>query len=153
MRQPLAHLLGIVLLTISSMVMVHPQSSKPAANSSARSTGIAVEEFSFLIKDFQLDHQTEHHNLNISISYRYVPNITKARYPDFRWLAKDVETFLSNYPNEDDYWEIVNKEVTSMLMKKYSALASLTCELKVDPSGKVPYTRSSRVTRTRRGSR
>lgn len=151
MRQPLAHLLGIVLLTISSMVMVYPQSSTPAGNSSARASGNAVEEFSFLIKDFQLDHQTEHHNLNISLSYRYVANISKADYPDFRWLAKDVETFLTNYPNEDDYWEIVNKGVTSMLMRKYAALASLTCEFRVDPSGKVPYTRSSRVTRTRRG--
>jgi hypothetical protein len=153
MRQPLAHLLGIVLLTISSMVTAYPQSSTPAGNSSARSIGAAVEEFSFLIKDFQLDHQTEHHNLNISLSYRYVANITKADYPDFRWLAKDVETFLQNYPNEHDYWEIVNKEVTSMVMRKYSALASLTCEFKVDPSGKVPYTRFSRVTRTRRNSR
>lgn len=153
MRQPLAHVLGIVLLTISSTVMVYPQSSTPAGNSSARSSGNAVEEFSFLIKDFQLNHQTEHHNLNISISYRYVANITKADYPDFRWLAKDVETFLTNYPNEDDYWEIVNKGVTSLLMRKYPALANLTCEFKVDPSGKVPYTRSSRVTRTRRGSR
>lgn len=143
MRQQSRRLLGIVLLTISSGLVVYSQSParpKPAP---------LVEEFSFLIKDFKIDHQTEHNTLNISISFRYVPNIAKADYPDFRWLAKDVETLLTNYPNEDDYWEIVNKQITSLLLTKYRSLASVTCELKVDPSRLVPYTRSSRVTRER----
>ena len=108
-----------------------------------------VEEFSFVIKDFKMDHQTQTNNLNISISYRYIANIQKADYPDFRWLAKDVETLLSNYPNKDDYWEIVNKQITSLLLNKYPGITSVTCELKVDPSSLVPYTRSSRVTRER----
>jgi len=108
-----------------------------------------VEEFSFVIKDFKMDHQTQTNNLNISISYRYVANIQKADYPDFRWLAKDVETLLSNYPNKDDYWEIVNKQITALLLNKYPGITSITCELKVDPSSLVPYTRSSRVTRER----
>ena len=108
-----------------------------------------VEEFSFVIKDFKMDHQTQTNNLNISISYRYIANIQKADYPDFRWLAKDVETLLSNYPNKDDYWEIVNKQITALLLNKYPGITSVTCELKVDPSSLVPYTRSSRVTRER----
>ena len=114
-----------------------------------RSSRSLVEEFSFVLKDFRMDHQAQANNLNISLSYRYAPNITKADYPDFRWLAKDVETFLTNYPNEDDYWEIVNKQITALLLKKYSGVAAVTCEIKVDPTGVVPYTRSSRVTRER----
>ena len=108
-----------------------------------------VEEFSFQIKDFKMDHQTQTNNLNIYISYRYVANIKKADYPDFRWLAKDVETLLSNYPNKDDYWEIVNKQITSILLNKYRGITSVTCEIKVDPSSLIPYARSSRVTRER----
>ncbi len=108
-----------------------------------------TEEFSFQIKDFKMDHQTQTNNLNISISYRYIANIQKPDYPDFRWLAKDVETLLSNYPNKDDYWEIVNKQITSMLLNKYAGITSVTCEIKVDPSSLIPYTRSSRVTRNR----
>ena len=108
-----------------------------------------TEEFSFQIKDFKMDHQTQTNNLNISISYRYIANIRKPDYPDFRWLAKDVETLLSNYPNKDDYWEIVNKQITSMLLNKYRGLTSVTCEIKVDPSSLIPYARSSRVTRER----
>ena len=108
-----------------------------------------IEEFSFQIKDFRMDHQTQTNNLNISISYRYTTNIQKADYPDFRWLAKDVETLLSNYPNKDDYWEIVNKQITSILLNKYPGITSITSDLKVDPSSLIPYTRSSRVTRER----
>ena len=114
--------------------------------------GQLIEEFSFSLKDFKMDHQGEVNNLNISISFRYVNNITKADYPDFRWLAKDVETLLNKYPNRDDYWEIVNKQVTALLLKKYPALVSVTCEVKVDPSRLVPYARSSRVTRERTGN-
>jgi hypothetical protein len=123
------------------------------ACSSAAYSQALVEEFSFTIKDFRMDHQTQTNNLNISISYRYIANIQKSEYPDFRWLAKDVESLLANYPNKDDYWEIVNKQITSLLLNKYPGIASVTCDLKVDPSSLVPYTRSSRVTRERRMSR
>ncbi len=119
------------------------------ACSSAAYSQSLTEEFSFQIKDFKMDHQTQTNNLNISISYRYIANIQKADYPDFRWLAKDVETLLSNYPNKDDYWEIVNKQITWMLLNKYRGITSVTCEIKVDPSSLIPYTRSSRVTRER----
>jgi hypothetical protein len=120
-----------------------------ACSSVAYSQSSLIEEFSFQIKDFKMDHQTQTNNLNITISYRYIANIKKSDYPDFRWLAKDVETLLSNYPNKDDYWEIVNKQITSLLLNKYKGITSVTCEIKVDPSSLIPYVRSSRVTRYR----
>ena len=123
-----------------------------AACSSVAYSQALVEEFSFAIKDFKMDHQTQTNNLNITISYRYIANIQKSDYPDFRWLAKDVESLLANYPNTDDYWEIVNKQITLTLLNKYAGIASVTCDLKVDPSSLVPYTRSSRVTRDRAAS-
>src|SRR6185369_144141 len=89
------------------------------ACSSAAYSQALVEEFSFTIKDFKMDHQTQTNNLNMTISYRYVVNIQKSDYPDFRWLAKDVESLLANYPNKDDYWEIVNKQITLQLLNKY----------------------------------
>ena len=136
-----------ILFTTQSLPAVYSQT--PERSSSRKMAGSLVEEFSFLLKDFRMDHQGQANNLNISISYRYRANITKADYPDFRWLAKDVETLLSNYPNEDDYWEIVNKQITAQLLKKYPGVVAITCEIKVDPSSVVPYTRTSRVTRER----
>ncbi len=137
----------VILAIVTTVPAVYSQTPEHA--SSSRMAGSLVEEFSFLIKDFRMDHQGQANNLNLSISYRYAANITKADYPDFRWLAKDVETLLSSYPNEDDYWEIVNKQITALLLKKYPGIVSVTCEVKVDPSSVVPYTRSSRVTRER----
>jgi hypothetical protein len=69
-----------------------------------------VEEFSFLIKDFKIEHQGETNNLNITIQYRYRVDISDSEYPDFRLVAKDIEMFLTNYPNEKDYWEILNRK-------------------------------------------
>src|ERR1044071_2471065 len=140
------------ILLILAVVAIAPAvySQSPERSSSTRMSSSLVEEFSFLLKDFRMDHQGQANNLNISISYRYAANITKADYPDFRWLAKDVETFLTSYPNEDDYWEILNKQITALLLKKYPGVVAVTCEIKVDPSSVVPYTRSSRVTRNRK---
>jgi hypothetical protein len=71
-----------------------------------------VEQFSFLIKDFKIDHQGENNNLNITIWYRYKAHLSNTEYPDFMLIAKDIETLLTNYPNEGDYWEILNKKIT-----------------------------------------
>ena len=135
----------VLLVLVTTAPAVYSQTSE-------RRSGLLVEEFSFQLKDFRMEHQGQENNLNIAISYRYAANITKADYPDFRWLAKDVETMLTNYPNEDDYWEIVNKQITALLLKKYRGIVAVTCEIKVDPSSVVPYTRSSRVTRDRMDS-
>ena len=153
MPESVRNLVGVLLLLTAVSTVVHAQSSTAGKVTHAapqkQAGGQLSEEFSFAIKDFKIDHQGENNTLNILISYRYVTNIANADYPDFRWLLKDVETLLGNYPNKTDYWEIVNKQITALLMKKYPAIASLTCELKVDPSNGVPYSRSSRVTRTR----
>jgi len=147
--------LVIFLLLAASCSTVYAQSSPKTETpiQQQRSSGALVEEFSFTIKDFKMDHQTQSNNLNLTISYRYIANIQKSDYPDFRWLAKDVESLLANYPNKDDYWEIVNKQITSVLLSRYPGIVSVTSDLKVDPSSLIPYTRSSRVTRERATTR
>lgn len=153
-------LVAIVFLLAACLPNVYSQTSKLSSPNKTQGVSLAwqekqqdhgrlIEEFSFLIKDFKVDHQTESNNLNISISYRYVINIANSDYPDFRLLAKDVETFLTNYPNEDDYWEIVNKQLTLSLLKKYPAISSITSEVRADPTQLDPYVRSSCVTRER----
>src|SRR5215813_7610135 len=114
MPKPVRNLVGVLLLLTAMSTVAHSQS----LNTGKVAQAAPSEEFSFLIKDFKIDHQGETNTLNIAISYRYVANIANSDYPDFRWLAKDVETLLSNYPNKTDYWEIVNKQLTALLMKK-----------------------------------
>ena len=102
-----------------------------------------------MIEDFKINHQSEVNNLNIKIRYRYENGIAESEYPDFRVILKDIEDSLNNYPNKTDYWEILNKKLTLMLLKKYPMLASITSEIQVSPSQKVGYSRSSTVVRNR----
>ena len=145
------HRLPHLLLTVTLALCLTPtrvDSSSRVTRSQPASGNDLVEEFSFLIKDFKVDHQGEN-NLNISVRYRYKAKMSVPDYPDFRLIAKDIETFLTNYPNETDYWEIVNKKITELILKKYSTLVSVTSQIEVSPSATVPYLRSSIATRTR----
>lgn len=151
MKQLLANLLGILLLSASSFSIAYSQTgiATRSAQQRQQQTSQLIEQFTFSIPSFEMNHQGETNKLKISISYRYALNIANSDYPDFRWLAKDVETLLKDYPNKEDYWEIVNKRVTSVLLQKYPAITSITSEFEVAPSRLVPYSRSSRVTRSR----
>jgi hypothetical protein len=122
--------------------------AKQAAISKYENFHFLTEEFSFLIPEFKMDHQSEVNNLNIKVRVRYENGISESKYPDFRAIAKDIEEFLNNYPNKVDYWEILNKKLTLLVLKKYPMLSSITSEIQVSPSQKVSYLRSSIVTRS-----
>jgi hypothetical protein len=117
---------------------------------SARSSGVLVEEFSFYVKDFKMDHQGDVQTLNIKISFQYVNGIRVAAYPDFRLIARDVETYLGKYPNKTDYWEIVNKNLTQLILNKYPSVSRVKSDIEVSASPSIPYVRTSTVTRGRR---
>jgi hypothetical protein len=140
------------LPTVQSSSLQDSKVEIPKTPNSKQSDSL-IEEFSFAIQDFKLNHQSEINNLNINVRYTYVMNIPAADYPDFRFLLKDVEEFLRKYPNKDDFWEVLNKKLTLMLMKKYRVLRSLTSEIVISPSSSDPYLRSSIVTRKRTGMR
>jgi hypothetical protein len=126
---------------------VTKRNQKPGATT--LDPGVLEEQFSFLIKDFKIDHQGENNNLNITIWYRYKAHLSNAEYPNFMLIAKDIETLLTNYPNEGDYWEILNKKITLIVLEKYPAIAKITSQLQVSPSPQDPYLRSSIVMRDR----
>jgi hypothetical protein len=134
------------LLTLAILLW----SNTVAAQVTKAKTRIASEGFSFLIKDFSMDHQGEVNNLNLTIRYRYKAPIANSDYPDFTVVAGDIERLLANYPNKTDYWEIVNKRITLLVLEKYPAIAEVTSEIQVSPSAKVRYVRSSIMTRDRR---
>lgn len=121
--------------------------AKQAAISKDENFDTLTEEFSFLIQDFKMNHQSEINNLNIKIRYGYEKGILESKYPDFRAIAKDIEAFLNNYPNKVDYWEILNRKLTFLVLKKYPMLSSITSEIQVSPTQSVSYLRSSIVTR------
>jgi hypothetical protein len=131
----------------------NPSAIRSAAGQSSskkkRDNSTTTEEFSFLIKDFKINHQSEMNNLNLTVRYRYAGGIAESAYPDFRLIAKDTENALATYPNKTDYWEIVNKRLTWMILDRYPVIQSVTTEMQVSPTPGDPYTRTSTVTRSR----
>ena len=149
-KNNLTTLLYLVFLVVFVWANCGEATSALAQVPASRNQADALtEEFSFLINDLKVHHQGEDNTLNLTILLRYKANITKAEYPDFRLIAKDIETLLKNYPNADDYWELVNKRLTSLVLEKYPPVAKVTITIQVSPSSGVPYTRSSKVTRER----
>jgi len=141
-----------VSIVSSSRIYAAPQSQARLTQQQSRhESSRLVEEFSFVLKDFKVDHQGQN-IVNVNVRYRYKKNIALPEYPDFRLIAKDIENFLTNYPNETDYWEIVNKKITQLVLDKYGALVTVTCEITVSPTDSVPYLRTSTTTRAKSGS-
>ena len=82
-----------------------------------------------------------------SLDYR--PGLKARDYPDFTSLARTTQEFLQTYPNDTDFWEILNLKLTDMLLHEYPALAAITIEIQVAPTEKIPFPRASMVTRSR----
>ena len=145
----IAQFFAMMALTLCFTVL--PVNSSPRVTRSKQiqvKSDRLVEDFSFVIKDLKVDHQGDN-ILSITVRYRYRANMTVKDYPDFRLIAKDIETFLTNYPHETDYWEIVNKKLTASILEKYSTLVSVTSQIEVSPTPTIPYLRSSITTRRR----
>ena len=151
----------LALCTVALGILLWPSLGGGTANraeaqtSSKRPKPVVglVEQFGFSISDFKIDHQGEKNTLNIIINYRYRPNLSKDEYPDFTLIAKDIENLLGNYPDKTDYWELVNKRLTQMVLQKYSALAEVTSQIEVAPTPSVRYPRTSIVTRRQPATR
>ena len=142
----LAGILFFCIASLNSAAMSCP-TAKVMIGNKAENAAALTEEFSFLMQDFKITHQSEDNILNIKVRFCYENGISNSKYPDFRAILNDIQDFLTNYPNEADYWEIVNKNLTLMVLKKYPVLSSVTSEIQVSPSRLTPYIRSSIATR------
>ena len=134
------------------------------ANESAEvvtEANVLDEGWTFQLKDYKIDHQGEN-VVDMKIIYDYKDNIwlkDKYEYPEFTQIYKYIDNYLKTYPNEDDFREIVNKNLTETLLTKEiptergsiyklrEIITKLTIEIDVHPNEKLPYYRSSRVIR------
>ncbi|HEY9296322.1 MAG TPA: hypothetical protein VIQ31_08120, partial [Phormidium sp.] len=108
------------------------------------------EKWTFSLDNYTIQHQGIN-NLNINVEYTFKDGITYSEYPDFVPIYQSVDQFLVNYPNETDFWEILNKNLTEKLLDENPVMESLTVDIDVLPSVSLPYQRSSTVTRDKQG--
>lgn len=161
MKHPICHRLLVVALILTcagsaafAQSIKWTNKQRPSAKRIQTNSAPALAEgFYFLMNDYKMEHQGEANTLNIKVSYEYNAGIADSQYPDFIPIRKDVDTFLREYLNETTFWEIVNKQLTAMILAKYPVIVSVTCEIQVTPSPKYQFTRGSIVTRHRAKTR
>ncbi len=106
------------------------------------------ERFEFEIRDLKVTHQGGN-ALTLKLRYDYRRGLKPADYPDFRRIAQACEEFFTSYPNDADFWEVLNLKLTARLLREFPALESVTLEIHVAPTDRIPFPRTSIVTRSR----
>ncbi|MBE9092581.1 NHL repeat-containing protein [Tychonema sp. LEGE 07203] len=139
-------------LLSNNSIFVSPDSKlqRPVGIAFFPSDAQLTEKWNFTLANYPIDHQGLN-NLNLDVNYQYKKGIQNYQYPDFVPIYKSIDNFLVNYPNETDFWEIVNKNLTEKVLADNPGIASVTVDLDVLPTEKLPYDRSSTVTRTADG--
>lgn len=147
--------MGLVVSSILGMGWKNPQIGlQPALAQSLDPIECArtQESFGFQLRDWQVEHQG-FATLNVDVNYRFINDIAvddPENYPDFVLIAQEVEEFFENYPNETDYWELMNKKLARMLLDNYPQISSLEIKVTVMPTTpRNRFPRHSIVTLTR----
>ena len=118
------------------------------------------ESWSFDFKNYAIKHQGDA-VIDLKVSYDYIDGIGRKdplEYPEFTQIYNYIDKFLVNYPNETDFWEVLNKNLVNDLLTKpipttfgfdynlAKVVDSLTVEIDVKPgSSGIPIARSSKV--------
>lgn len=115
-------ILGLVICLgfVFSRLDIERVFAKTFTRSSPISIDYSYEGWSFKFDNYAVKHQGKA-VLDLEISYRYKNGIGKSKlmnYPDFVPIYKFIDNFFVNYPNETDYWEILNKKLIESLLTK-----------------------------------
>jgi hypothetical protein len=105
----------------------------------------------FTLENYSIRHQGIN-TLDISIQYNsFLEKTSLTTYQ--RRISEQVKYLLTNYPNKNDYWEIVNYYLTKKVIQENPELSSLTITLAVHPNQEYSYHRSTTVTQTYSGEK
>ena len=95
-----------------------PRASKVVGTPEAEVEVNLGENFSFELLDYEIEHQGQA-VIDIAVDMDYKEGIGQENpfeYPDFIPIAEFINNFLVNYPNETDFWEILNKNLIRTLL-------------------------------------
>jgi hypothetical protein len=130
-------------------IFVCSEMSQAQTVSSMASCGRHQEIFTFYMPTFATKHQNGA-ILNFKVTYRYTPEaIAKKDYLEFVAVTKEIEKYLTNYPNQTDFWEILNTNLVKQLLNKYPQMSALSIDFKIMPTSEAAFARTSTVSITR----
>ena len=122
---------------------------------------VKKESFSFAIRDYYVEHQgTAILDIDVTLDFKKPRGKRKpGDYYEFQQIIHYIDSYLADYPNETDYWEILNTNLATSLItdkiptawntsyKLAKSVAELTVDIEVQAgSGGPAYTRTSSVT-------
>lgn len=102
----------------------------------------------FWVSGYALEHQHMANTINIAVDYTLKDTIPALHKSNSTAWFNRITKFLIEYPNEDDFWEVVNRELTQTMLQEHPELRSLTISLEVLPRATIPYSCISTVTAT-----
>ena len=106
------------LLPLAVLAIAEPPAA--LAVSFSRNDGTLDESWSFAFEDYAIEHQGQS-LVDITVSYDYVEGIgvdDPFEYPEFLQIYNYIDDYLVNYPNETDFWEILNKNLVTDLLSE-----------------------------------
>lgn len=77
------------------------------------------KSWSFSFRDYPSQHQSNSILESLKVSYKYKDDIDKTNplaYLDFKQIYNYIDKYFINYPNETDFWEILNKNLVIDLL-------------------------------------
>ena len=125
------YLLSILLsiFIFLSSIFAFPQIAKAQIPSNCY---LNQETFGFAMKNYEIQHQA-HVIINIYVDYRFfeIEEIDPNNYPDVIPIIQQIDKFLTSYPNETDYWEIVNRNLVTYLLEENTDFTSIRVKLEL----------------------
>jgi hypothetical protein len=109
---------------------------------------VAMQNWSFAVKGYTVKHQHIVNTVNVVVKYSLQGSSTTLNISNFMSLPNRITQFFVEYPNEDDYWEVVNRRLTEMILREHPEMRSLTISLEVLHRDTIPHTGISTVTAT-----
>ncbi|WP_036479878.1 hypothetical protein [Myxosarcina sp. GI1] len=104
------------------------------------------------IENYQIKHQGIN-TLDIVLEYSYHYRLATVNALSTDLIFRQLNLLLLNYPNEEDFWEVMNCYLTEQILKLNPILSEVTIVIAVHPNSEFPYHRSSTVNQSNCGSR
>lgn len=125
-----------ILSAVLTILSVHPISASIVDDSNA------IELAAVLMKDLKICHQLEWRNLSISLEYE---SELHGKSLNVSLVKEYVRQFLNEYPNETDFWEIMNGHLVRALLQEFPDMQKLKSVLSLKPDRTLSFPRESTV--------
>lgn len=102
----------------------------------------ASEHSGIFIRDLKICHQGDWRNLSLLLEYE-----TKANEKDANIIRvkAHVRTFLEDYSNTTDFWEVMNTKLVHSLIQEFPEINALSSILSLKPDKSLSFPRNSIV--------